>query len=534
MSYFFRRWLIFAGMGLAYAASILDTTIMHLALPTLARSLTADVMSTSWVVHSYNILFCAFLVTAGRLADTYGHKRVLLFGISLFSLASLLCALAPSLFFLIVFRGLQALGGACLGSVGLSVVGLLFPREQRTLPLAIWSAIAALAAVLGPIVGGLALLVSWRMLFLINLPICAAAFLLTGLLPPLPSHLRKSRFDVAGMLLVALLLTSIILLLIETWSPLELLVLLLIVLLSLAGLVVAERSSAAPLIDGSLLRVRSFAASSLGMLLFWLAYQGATLILGLYLLGAQHLSAEQAALFIIPVPLANVAVSLLLRGTFPQWARAVAGILCGASGFLWLSVLGTAPIFLLVFPALLIGTAASLCFTSFHACVLSDISPHQLGQASGLFNTCRQLATTLGAALLLSSISWHLQEQITLLARYAQATIQVAPMTTLQRIQASTRCDTWLSSLVANQGSQHVPRLEVVGIPSFDVWFSGQVQAAIVTAFSQTWMLCAALAVLALPLALALRPRRAAAPAASSVPRLRTGGGVHAAVPTRS
>src|SRR6266700_5397100 len=150
-----RRWLIFAGMGLAYAASILDTTVVHLALPTIARQFTADLMASSWVIHSYNVVFAAFLITAGRLADVYGHKRVLLSGISLFSLASLSCALAPSLFLLIVFRGLQALGGAALGSVGFAVVGLVFPKEHRVLPLAIWSAIAALAAILGPIIGGL-------------------------------------------------------------------------------------------------------------------------------------------------------------------------------------------------------------------------------------------------------------------------------------------------------------------------------------------------------------------------------------------
>jgi MFS family permease len=573
MAYSLRRWLIFAGMALAYAASILDTTIMHLALPTIARWFATDLMTASWVVNSYNLVFCAFLVTAGRLADTYGHKRLLLIGISLFSLASLACALAPSLFWLIVFRGIEALGCACLGSVGLSVVGLLFPKECRSRPLGIWSAIAALAAILGPIVGGLALLFSWRLLFLINLPICALAFLLTNLLPTTPTQSRAPRFDVAGMFFVALLLTSIILLLIETWSLPQLVILLLVATLSLAGLILAERSSAAPLVDAALFRVQSFAASSLGMLLFWLAYQGASLILGLYLLGAAHLSAEyspslkedeneivlmatlalaeatwkpfefqpfsmtrcteQAALFSIPVPIANVIVSLLVRGTFPQWVRAVAGILCGACGFLWLSVFGTAPLWILIFPALLIGGAASLCFTSFHACVLSDISPPHLGQASGLFNTCRQLATTAGAALLLGSISWHLQGQVTLLKRYAQATMQVAPMTSAQRIQASTRCDTWLASLVANQGSAHLPQIRLLGVPSFDTWFSGQVQAAIVTAFSQTWMLCAALAVLALPLALALRPRRTPTRALSKVPHPRIGGIAHA-VSTRS
>ncbi len=480
------------------------------------------------VIHSYNVVFAAFLITAGRLADVYGHKRVLLSGISLFSLASLSCALAPSLFLLIVFRGLQALGGAALGSVGFAVVGLVFPKEHRVLPLAIWSAIAALAAILGPIIGGLTLLVSWRLMFLINLPICALAFLLTGLLPAWSSHRRKPRFDVAGMLLVALVLISIILLLIETWSAAALAILLVIALLSLAGLILAERTNPAPLVDGALFRVRSFAASSLGMLLFWLAYQGATLIFGLYLLGAEHLSAEQAAFFIIPVPLANVAVSLLVRENFPQWARAVAGIVCGASGFLGLSALGTAPLWMLVVPALLIGMAASLCFTSFHTCVLSDIAKQQFGQASGIFNTCRQLATTLGAALFLKSISWHLQAQLTQLGQYAQATMQVVPMTRAERIQASTRCDTLLASLMTNQGSQHLPSLHLLGIAAWDSWFSQQLQAALISAFSQTWLLCAALALLALPLALSLRPQRSTRRVAGEATPGRQGGLIHA------
>jgi EmrB/QacA subfamily drug resistance transporter len=510
-----RRWLIFAGMGLAYAASILDTTIVHLALPTIGREFTADLMTTSWIVHSYNIVFAASLVIAGRLADTYGHKRILLMGISLFALSSLGCAFAPSMEWLIVLRAMQALGGASLGAGGFAVVCLIFPVSHRALPLSIWSAVAALAAIMGPVIGGIVLAFSWRWIFLINLPVCIFAFFLTCLLPVSVSR-KERHFDVAGMLLLALFLTSLILLLLEDWSGEMFIALLTAVGLSIAGFVFIERKSVAPLLDLTLFRLQSFTASSIAMFVFWLAYQGATLILGLYLLNAQHLAPSSAAIFIVPVPLANIVTSLFLKVRWHMWIRAVVGILCGSIGFLGLSVLGSAPLWQIVFPALLIGAAASLCFVSFHASVLSEVPKNKLGQASGIFNTARQLATTLGAALLLKSISWQLQGQFTQLEHYEQATMQVVPITPGQRLQAETFCNQFLSSLIESQGSIHVPHLHLLGIPTWDAWFSQQLQASMVSAFSQTWLLCAAMAMVALPLAMALRPTQKNGLAASS------------------
>src|SRR5438270_11853178 len=200
-----RTVLAIASLGAAVA--FVDATIVNIAFPSIARSFKGtSVSSLSWVLNAYNIVFAAFLVAAGRISDLLGRRRIFVLGLEVFTGASLLCAIAPSANALIAFRVIQALGAALLVPSSLALVMNAFPAERRSHGVALLSAVAAVAAGLGPSLGGLLVAIAnWRLVFLVNLPIGAAAIVLAR------RHLVESRApgrrrlpDLLGSLLLAL------------------------------------------------------------------------------------------------------------------------------------------------------------------------------------------------------------------------------------------------------------------------------------------------------------------------------------------
>ena len=207
-----RTVLAIASLGAAMA--FLDATIVNIAFPDIARSFpSASIASLSWILNAYNIVFAAFLIAAGRLADLVGRRRVFIGGLELFTIASALCAIAWSPGALTAFRVLQALGAALLVPSSLALVLDAFPPDRRRHGVALLSAVAAAAAGLGPSLGGLLVAAgSWRLVFLVNLPIGVAAIVLTR------RHLVESRApgrrrmpDLMGALVLALAIAALVL-----------------------------------------------------------------------------------------------------------------------------------------------------------------------------------------------------------------------------------------------------------------------------------------------------------------------------------
>src|SRR5579884_1859945 len=194
-------WLVFTIAGIGYCCSILDTTIMHVVLPTISTQFHITLNDAGYTVHVYNLVFAAMLLITGKLADHYGHRNVFLIGLLVFTLSSLGCALAQSLPLLLLFRATQAVGGSALGSVGFAMVCSIYPPARpsaRTRALNLWSALAALSAILGPILAGL--LISyfpWNSVFWLHIPLCSIVFILAySFLPPFPAS--PQQFDFPG------------------------------------------------------------------------------------------------------------------------------------------------------------------------------------------------------------------------------------------------------------------------------------------------------------------------------------------------
>src|SRR6478752_7146363 len=189
----------------------LDITVVNVALPSLGHELHAGVSGLQWTVDAYTVVMASLLMAAGSTADRLGRKRTFIAGLGVFSVASLLCSLAPSVELLVAFRVLQALGGSMLNPVAMSIIANTFtePRE-RAQAVGVWGAVSGLSLALGPIVGGIAVtVVDWRSIFWVNVPVGLVAIVLALRFIPESKAARPRRFDPIGQLLVIALLGSL-------------------------------------------------------------------------------------------------------------------------------------------------------------------------------------------------------------------------------------------------------------------------------------------------------------------------------------
>ncbi len=261
------RVLAIASLGAAVA--FVDATIVNIAFPSIEKSFSGvSISSLSWVLNAYNIVFAAFLVAAGRIADLLGRRRIFVFGLELFTAASVLCAVAPSAGALVAFRIVQALGAAFLVPASLALVLNAFPPERRAHGVALLSAVAAAAAGLGPSLGGILVSVAnWRLVFLVNLPIGVVAVVLARRqLIESRAPGRRRMPDMVGALLFALAIASLVLGVVKgsEWGWGSPRVLGAFAAALVLGAVFVWRCSwhRSPIIDLGLLRGRTFSAAN--------------------------------------------------------------------------------------------------------------------------------------------------------------------------------------------------------------------------------------------------------------------------------
>src|ERR671934_2249828 len=206
-----QRLLILAICSMSLLLVGLDATIVNVALPAVQHSFNSTLPGLQWIVDAYTLVVASLLMLAGSTADRLGRRRVFQAGLVLFSLASLLCALAPSLELLVAFRVVQAVGGAMLNPVALSIVRNVFedPRE-RAQAIGVWGAVFGISLALGPVLGGfLVSAISWRAVFLVNLPIGLAAIALAALFVPESRAPRPRRIDPVGQVLAIAALATL-------------------------------------------------------------------------------------------------------------------------------------------------------------------------------------------------------------------------------------------------------------------------------------------------------------------------------------
>ena len=401
---------LIASMGVFMA--FLDNTVVGIAYPNLFKSFPGTGISgLSWVLNAYAIVFAALLIPAGRIADLIGRRRLFVVGIGLFTFASTLCAVAPTVATLIAARALQGTGAALLVPASLALVLQANPGRERSVAVAAWSATAVVAAGIGPSVGGaLVQLSGWRLVFLINVPIGLVVGRI-GARKLVESRAPGSRGwpDVTGSLLLALAAGAIVLAIvqIDQWGPSSpgMIAALAAAAVGTAALVRRLRRHPVPAVDVALLRRRTFAVTSGLTFLGSIGFYAVGLANLLYLMHVWGYSALEAGLAFTPAPFVAAASAVIAgRCAAGRDARPLllAGSLLLVMAPLWLALRGgTEPAFLEVYlPTAIVGSIGiGLAFPVVSAAAVADVPGGQFATATALNSGIREMGAAIGIAL---------------------------------------------------------------------------------------------------------------------------------------
>ncbi|MET8425101.1 MFS transporter [Nocardia sp. NPDC004860] len=400
-------WAALGALCMGYFMILLDMTIVGVANPAIMVGLHTDLSKVIWVTSAYLLTFAVPLLITGRLGDRFGPKYMYLGGLSIFTLASLWCGMAGSIDSLIAARAVQGFGAALIAPQTMAVIGRIFPWDKRGAAMGAWGGVAGIAALIGPIFGGL--LVDnggWQWIFYVNLPIGVIAFALGArLIPVLPTN--SHCFDILGMVLVAIGMSALVIGIQEgnayhwagwVWG------------LILGGLAVLamfliyqNRNSLEPLVPLSVFRNRNFSLGNVVTSALAAAATAQIVPSYFYLQAVRDLSPTKAALVVAPMAIVSGGLSPLvgrLSDKVPPRYLLTFGFTVFAVGVWWFITLatphGSIP---LVFAAgAICGVGNAFIWAPLPATTMRTLPLEQMGAASGVYNTTRQLGSALGSA----------------------------------------------------------------------------------------------------------------------------------------
>jgi EmrB/QacA subfamily drug resistance transporter len=387
----------------------LDSTIVNIALPAIQHDLHAPVSGLQWTVDAYTLVVASFLILAGSTGDRVGRRRTFQVGLATFTAGSLLCSLAPSLGWLVAFRGMQAVGGSMLNPVALSIIANTFTgQRERARALGIWGAVFGLSMALGPVLGGvLVATVGWRGIFWVNIPVGIAAILATALVVPESRAAHARRVDPVGQVLIIAMLASLTYAIIEGprhgWGSPLILTLFGVAVLAAAALAIYEPRRAEPLLDLRFFRSAPFTGAVLIAISAFAALAGFLFLNTLYLQDARHLSALQAGLYTLPMAAMTVLLAPLAgritgqRG--PRLPLLVAGVMTTAGALLMSVVTAGTPVAWLMLAYVAFGIGNGMVNPPISNTAVSGMPRSQAGVAAAVASTSRQIGGSLGVAL---------------------------------------------------------------------------------------------------------------------------------------
>jgi EmrB/QacA subfamily drug resistance transporter len=409
------RWFALMVLCLGALMIVLDTTIVNVALPSIRQDLGFSETSLAWVVNAYLLTFGGFLLLGGRLGDLFGHRRLFLIGITLFTLASFACGMARAQAFLVTARAIQGIGGAVVSAVALSLIMTLFTKPaERAKAMGFFGFVAAGGGSIGVLLGGiLTNVLNWHWVFLVNLPVGVAVVVLSlVLLPSGRGPATTARLDIAGAITVTASLLLAVYAIVNGnqvgWTSGQTIGLLAASAALLALFLVIEARVRAPLMPLSLFRLRNVAtANVIGVL--WTAAMFAWFFLSaLYLQLVLGYRPLEVGLAFLPANMIMAVFSLGLSARlvtrFGIRLPIVVGLLLAASG---LALFARAPVggsFATdVLPGMtLLGFGAGMAFNPVLLAALNDVAPEDSGLASGVVNTSFMMGGALGLAILAS------------------------------------------------------------------------------------------------------------------------------------
>ncbi|MDX6503640.1 MAG: hypothetical protein QOE29_765 [Gaiellaceae bacterium] len=406
--------VVLAVLCVAQFIGALDVFIVNVALPNIGVGFGESSLSNlSWVLNAYAIVIAALMIPAGRLADLFGRKRVFLLGLGVFTVASVGAASSGTLWVLVAFRVLQAAGAAALTPTSLGLLMVAAPENKRDLHVKIWTASAALAAASGPVVGGLLVEVSWRWIFLLNVPVGVLAIATAiRFVPDVPREAGARLPDLLGGVLLVLSIGSLALGLVKApdwgWSGTATLVAFVTAAVALLAFLWRSAHHSDPMLDLNLLRSRVLSSASMSALLYFASFGILLLSSVLWLQGHWHYSAIRTGLAIAPgpssVPLFAVLSEVAARRVAVGVIAAFGCVLSAAGAVLLLSSMGDSPSYAAAFlPGwLLVCIGFALAMPTVTSSGTAELLPEQSATGSALVNVSVQVGLVIGISVLVA------------------------------------------------------------------------------------------------------------------------------------
>jgi EmrB/QacA subfamily drug resistance transporter len=395
--------------GAALFMTSLDNLVVGVALPSIRADLGGSLESLEWTVNAYTLAFAVLLITGAALGDRFGRKRMFGIGLGIFTGASALAALAPSIDALIAARALQGLGAAIVTPLTLTLVSEAFPPEKRGAALGIWGGISGLGVAVGPLVGGAVVEgISWQWIFWLNVPIGLAMIPLSRRMLS-ESHGPDKALDLRGLGLAGAGLFGLTFGIIRGeslgWTSATVVASLAIGVALLAGFVAWQLKAKAPMLPLRMFRSRAFTATNgLSFAMFFGAF-GAIFLLSQFFQTAQQFGPLEAGLRTLPwtgTPMIVAPIAGILAERYGTRALMVAGLALQAIGLAWIGLVldPQVPFAQLIAPFVITGTGMSLIFPTAAATVLASVRPEEAGKASGANNAIREVGGVMGVAVL--------------------------------------------------------------------------------------------------------------------------------------
>jgi EmrB/QacA subfamily drug resistance transporter len=415
---FDRKWGVFIAIGTGSFMSALDASVVNTILPIIRNAFQSNVAGIEWVVTVYLLVLSGLLLSFGRLGDLRGHKSIYVWGFGIFVFSSAMCGAAWSTVALVVFRGIQAIGGAMLASNAPAIVTDNFPPQQRGRVFGLVATMTYLGLTVGPSLGGwLAQYIGWRSIFYINVPVGVLALVLSLVFIPkdIPS-VSGQKFDLPGAALFLGGLTALLLGLNQGaewgWTSTPVLVLLGLAILLLVVFIQVERRSPTPMLDLSLFHIPLFSTSVLSAVLNYICVYSITFLMPFYFIQGRGLSPAMAGLLLTAQPII-MAITAPVSGTISDKIGSrlpgMIGMAVLAAGLLLLSRLGQYSTLAYAALALAIAGSGTGTFISPNTSALMGSAPKtRQGIASGVLAAARNVGMVLGIGMAGAIFTTHL------------------------------------------------------------------------------------------------------------------------------
>ena len=404
-----RRQLVLVVCCLSLFIVGLDNTIVNVALPTIARGLGASVSGLQWIVDGYTMVLASLVMLAGATADRFGRRRVFQVGLTVFTVSSALCSVAPSLGWLIAFRVLQAIGGSMLNPVAVSIISSVFKgRAERAWAIGVWISMFGVSMALGPVIGGILTgTVGWRSIFWVNVPVGLAAIALAARFIPESRAGLQRRPDLVAQVLVIVMLGSLIYAIIEgartDWREPGIRGLFALAGTAFAVLVLWELRRKDPLIDPRYFRSLPFTGAVLTGICAFGSLGGFLFLSTIYLQDARGLSALGAGLHMLPAATAMAICPLLAARLSASSGLRVPLTLGGMALTLSMASMSRLTVssgdVYLIAAFMVFGIGLGMVNGQISHAAVSAMPPSQAGLASGIASASRQMGQALGVAV---------------------------------------------------------------------------------------------------------------------------------------